>query len=89
MIQKRLETMISRKPTRVDLYERYQEIVAKYNKDLVWAAADVSMRQSWCKKIMYPLLYPAIFLNKKRGFQISPKAPSILVGMRGFEPPAP
>jgi type I restriction enzyme R subunit len=32
-IEKRLEAMIARNPTRVDLYERYQEIVAEYNKD--------------------------------------------------------
>jgi type I restriction enzyme R subunit len=32
-IEKRLQAMIARNPTRVDLYERYQEIVAEYNKD--------------------------------------------------------
>ncbi|ABQ28444.1 protein of unknown function DUF450 [Geotalea uraniireducens Rf4] len=32
-IEKRLEAMIARNPTRVDLYERYQEIVAEYNKE--------------------------------------------------------
>ena len=32
-IEKRLEEMITRNPTRLDLYERYQEIVAEYNKD--------------------------------------------------------
>ncbi len=32
-IAKRLEMMIARNPTRVDLYQRYQEIVAEYNKD--------------------------------------------------------
>ena len=32
-IEKRLEAMIARNPTRVDLFERYQEIVAEYNKD--------------------------------------------------------
>lgn len=32
-IEKRLEAMIARNPTRVDLYERYQEIVTEYNKD--------------------------------------------------------
>lgn len=32
-IEKRLEAMIAQNPTRVDLYERYQEIVAEYNKD--------------------------------------------------------
>lgn len=32
-IEKRLQTMVARNPTRVDLYERYQEIVAEYNKD--------------------------------------------------------
>jgi len=32
-IEKRLEAMIAANPTRVDLYERYQEIVEEYNKD--------------------------------------------------------
>ncbi len=32
-IEKRLQAMVARNPTRVDLYERYQEIVAEYNKD--------------------------------------------------------
>lgn len=32
-IEKRLGTMIAQNPTRVDLYERYQEIVVEYNKD--------------------------------------------------------
>lgn len=32
-IEQRLEAMIARNPTRVDLYERYLEIVAEYNKD--------------------------------------------------------
>ena len=32
-IEKRLEAMIARNPTRLDLYERYQEIVTEYNKD--------------------------------------------------------
>ncbi len=32
-IEKRLEAMIAANPTRVNLYERYQEIVAEYNKD--------------------------------------------------------
>lgn len=32
-IEKRLQAMIARNPTRVDLYERYQEIIAEYNKD--------------------------------------------------------
>jgi type I restriction enzyme R subunit len=32
-IEKRLAMMLARNPTRVDLYERYQEIVKDYNKD--------------------------------------------------------
>ncbi|MDY0268580.1 type I restriction endonuclease subunit R [Trichloromonas sp.] len=32
-IEKRLQAMVAQNPTRVDLYERYQEIVAEYNKD--------------------------------------------------------
>ena len=32
-IEKRLEAMITANPTRVDLYERYQEIVKEYNRD--------------------------------------------------------
>ena len=32
-IEKRLEAMIVQNPTRVDLYERYQEIVTEYNRD--------------------------------------------------------
>ena len=32
-IEKRLKVMVAQNPTRVDLYERYQEIVAEYNKD--------------------------------------------------------
>ena len=32
-IEKRLAIMLARNPTRVDLYERYQEIVKDYNKD--------------------------------------------------------
>ena len=32
-IEKRLEAMIDQNPTRVDLHERYQEIVTEYNKD--------------------------------------------------------
>lgn len=32
-IEKRLAMMLARNPTRVDLYERYQEIVQEYNKD--------------------------------------------------------
>ena len=32
-IEERLATMVARNPTRVDLYERYQEIVQEYNKD--------------------------------------------------------
>jgi type I restriction enzyme R subunit len=32
-IEERLAAMVARNPTRVDLYERYQEIVQEYNKD--------------------------------------------------------
>jgi type I restriction enzyme R subunit len=32
-IEERLAMMVARNPTRVDLYERYQEIVQEYNKD--------------------------------------------------------
>jgi type I restriction enzyme R subunit len=32
-IEERLAAMVKRNPTRVDLYERYQEIVQEYNKD--------------------------------------------------------
>jgi len=32
-IEERLAIMVARNPTRVDLYERYQEIVQEYNKD--------------------------------------------------------
>lgn len=32
-IEKRLAMMLARNPTRIDLYERYQEIVKEYNKD--------------------------------------------------------
>ncbi|MFN7712265.1 MAG: UvrB domain 3-containing protein [Curvibacter sp.] len=32
-IEERLASMVKRNPTRVDLYERYQEIVQEYNKD--------------------------------------------------------
>lgn len=32
-IEKRLAMMLARNPTRVDLYERYQEIVKEYNRD--------------------------------------------------------
>jgi type I restriction enzyme R subunit len=32
-IEQRLAAMVARNPTRVDLYERYQEIVQEYNKD--------------------------------------------------------
>lgn len=32
-IEERLAMMVARNPTRVDLYERYQEIVREYNKD--------------------------------------------------------
>ncbi|NQE49429.1 type I restriction endonuclease subunit R [Herbaspirillum rubrisubalbicans] len=32
-IEERLASMVARNPTRVDLYERYQEIVQEYNKD--------------------------------------------------------
>lgn len=32
-IEERLAAMVTRNPTRVDLYERYQEIVREYNKD--------------------------------------------------------
>ncbi len=32
-IEERLATMLARNPTRVDLYERYQEIVQEYNQD--------------------------------------------------------
>lgn len=32
-IEERLAAMLARNPTRVDLYERYQEIVQEYNKD--------------------------------------------------------
>ena len=32
-IEARLKAMVERNPTRVDLYERYQEIVQEYNKD--------------------------------------------------------
>jgi type I restriction enzyme R subunit len=32
-IKERLAAMVARNPTRVDLYERYQEIVQEYNKD--------------------------------------------------------
>lgn len=33
LIEERLAAMVARNPTRVDLYERYQEIVQEYNKD--------------------------------------------------------
>jgi type I restriction enzyme R subunit len=32
-IEERLAMMVALNPTRVDLYERYQEIVQEYNKD--------------------------------------------------------
>lgn len=32
-IEERLALMLARNPTRVDLYERYQKIIAEYNKD--------------------------------------------------------
>ena len=32
-IEERLAMMVARNPTRIDLYERYQEIVQEYNKD--------------------------------------------------------
>ena len=42
-IEQRLAAMVAANPTRVDLYERYQEIVQAYNKDKVAAEIEIVM----------------------------------------------